>query len=60
MGEQPEDAFVPKPAGLVSYPSPGLQNFKWALCTGRPMYGVHCLVPLVCCGSVGDLTATVS
>lgn len=48
MGEQPEDGFFPKPAGLASYSSPGLQSSKWALCTSRPMYGV----PSVCCGSL--------
>lgn len=52
MAEWPEDAFVPKPAGQVSYPSPGLQSSKWALCTSRPMHGVHCRVPFVCCGSL--------
>lgn len=52
MAGQPEDAFVPKPTGQVSYPSPALQSSKWALCANRPMYGVHCLVPLVCCGSL--------
>lgn len=51
MGEQPEDAFVPKPAGQVTLPSPGLHSSEWALCTHRPVIGVHCPVPSVCCGS---------